>query len=285
MKISIIGIGNVGSAFAIELKRTGNEIISLVDNSTVRAKKIGKIIGCNNVFNCISNPFIPKSDLILICVSDRDIKGIAAELKKAGTLKDTVIAHTSGVLPSAILKSSGIKSANIASFHPIQTLPYISMKDNKLLSGIYFGIEGGPSAVRKLKNLVKKLKSKYIMIPSDKKSEYHLSCVLASNFVIANFYLSANLSKSLGIPEKKLFDSQKPLLMKTIENIREYGVVKSVTGPVERGDIDTVKKHLDLLHSKFPNFVEYYKQVSVILSDVSRKKNKKTKNVNKIFDR
>jgi predicted short-subunit dehydrogenase-like oxidoreductase (DUF2520 family) len=285
MKISIIGIGNVGSAFAIELKRSGYDIVCLVDKSQAKANKIGKIIGCRNIYSIIDNPFISESDLILICVRDSDIKKAAEGLIKVKTGKSTVIAHTSGVLPSEILSPAGAKSDNIASFHPIQTLPFISKKDNKFLSGIYFGLEGGLPAVRKLKQIVRKLKSKYILIPSDKKTEYHLSCVLASNFVIANFYLSAELSKSLGISEKKLFESQKPLLMKTIDNIQKYGVVKSVTGPVSRGDMETVQNHLDLLHSKFPNFVEYYKQASVILSDVSRKKNKNTKNIIKIFDR
>ena len=69
-------------------------------------------------------------------------------------------------------------------------------------------------------------------------------------------------------------DILKPLFYNTAKNIHTSGVSESLTGPVSRGDINTINSHLNLLHRKFPKYVEYYKVTSKVLTEVARIKNK-----------
>ncbi|MCE1165441.1 MAG: DUF2520 domain-containing protein [Bacteroidetes bacterium] len=285
MNVTIIGTGNTGSAFAFELKKAGYMINALAGHNLSAAKRIGRLNGCKTVTRTVEQKSVDGADIILISVKDGDIKSAAVELKNLSLQENTVIVHTSGVLTSEILAKTGVRKSNLASFHPIQTIPFISYKNNNLLSGIYFGIEGGIRALSVLKQAAAGLRSKYIVIRGKAKPEYHLSCVLASNFIFSNFYLMGLLSGPLGITEKKLFESQMPLVQNTRKNIMKHGVVKSITGPVSRGDLETLRLHIDVLHGKYPDFIEYYKSVSGVLLKAAVKKNKKldTKKIIKLL--
>lgn len=287
MKVTIIGTGRAGSALAFGLKRAGYIVHALVNHDISTAVKIGRKVGCRNVSKNTVRSSVAGTDIIIISAEDSGIKKASAELRKLNVSPDTVVLHTSGVFSSDELINSGVKKDNLGSFHPVQTIPFISFRHSKILEGIYFGIEGGKKAAAAMKKMAASLKSKYIIIPGKAKAEYHLSCVLASNFVISNFYINELLSKSLGITAKKLFESQKPLLMSTIENIHRFGAVKSITGPVSRGDEATLRLHLDVLHRKYPEFIEYYKSVSGVLLKAAARKDKRlnTKKIIKLIGR
>jgi len=272
-KITIIGAGKVGSAIAIELYTQGFEIVTLIDKNLSGLKKIKTKCKCKSILTSLNTEVIEKSDVLIVCLKDDVIRKYVKEMQKYN-FKGKILLHTSGLLTSDIFKSLKAESKNTGSFHPAQTFTKISFINNKLLSGIYFGIEGGKNAMNFIKIAVRKLKSDYVVIPKNKKALYHLSCVVSSNFLIASFYLLKMFSKSLKITEKKFFDILKPLFYRTAKNIHDTGVSDSLTGPVLRGDIKTVYSHLSLLHRKFPKYVEYYRVTSEILTEVAGIKNK-----------
>lgn len=273
MNITIIGAGRVGSALAIELNKKGYKITAIVDRTESKAKKISKLVNCKITIKSLNQQTVNRSDLILISIKDDDLLSFHKKVRDID-FKGKIIVHTSGLLTSEIFKNYKVYKRDSASFHPAQTFPKISYKNNNYLKGIYFGIEGGEKALRILKNITKKLGSNNIILSKKKKSMYHLGCVISSNFMIANFYILKELSSTLGLSEKRFLEVLKPLFTRTAENIHTEGVINSLTGPVIREDIRTIQSHLDLLHGKFPKFVEYYKTVSKILADVSERQNK-----------
>lgn len=272
-KITIIGVGKVGSAMAVELHSKGFEIVYLIDTNLSRLKKVKSRCSCKNAVSTLNTEAVDKSDVIIVCLKDDNINNYVKEMRKYD-FKGKILLHTSGSLTSDVFKSLKAESKNTGSFHPAQTFSKISFTNNKLLSGIYFGVEGGKSALGFINIAVRKLKSNVILIPKSKKALYHLSCVVSSNFLIANFYLLKMFSKSLNITENKFLDILKPLFYNTAKNIHTSGVSESLTGPVSRGDINTINSHLNLLHRKFPKYVEYYKVTSKVLTEVARIKNK-----------
>ena len=104
-----------------------------------------------------------------------------------------------------------------------------------------------------------------------------MSCVLASNFLTANFCIIEGISKSLGIKKDILVNILSVLTENTLKNIKRKGTGKSLTGPVERGDKETILKHIGLLYGNYPEFLEYYINGSKILAGISAQDNKKTK--------
>ena len=272
-KITIIGVGKVGSALAIELSAAGFNICSLVDRNISRLKRIKQKSGCNVISAVLSEAIIDGTDIFIFCLKDDDIKKYIKEISKF-SFKKKILLHTSGLLTSDVFKPLRASAYGIGSFHPAQTFSKLSFTDNKLLKCIYFGAEGGKNALTFVKKAAGKLKSKYVIIPKNKKALYHLSCVVSSNFLIANFYLLKLFSKQLNLSENRFLKILEPLFYSTAKNIHLTGVTNALTGPVSRGDTSTINSHLDLLHGKFPKYVQYYKATSKLLTEVAGIKNK-----------
>ncbi|MFA5011019.1 MAG: DUF2520 domain-containing protein [Ignavibacteria bacterium] len=273
MKITIIGAGRVGSAFAIELFNRGYKIQAVIDKSKAKASRLAKFVYCKTSTDELTQEIAENSDIILLAIKDDDLLTYYREVKHIDFRK-RVLVHSSGVLTSELFKKYNAYKRDCASLHPAQTFPKVSIKNNHYLKGIYFGIEGGDRALSILKNLTKKLGSNNIILKKNNKSMYHLGCVISSNFLIANFYILKEFSSALGISEKRFFNVLKPLYLRTAQNLHEQGVLGSLTGPIVREDVITIKAHLKLLHRKYPKFVEYYRTASKILAEVSTRQNK-----------
>lgn len=267
-RISIIGAGKLGSSFALELKAAGYEISYIFDKNFKRAKRLAKISGAD-CSKTLSLNILSNSDMIVISVNDDEISAVAKKIRFISlSRKKIFLVHTSGALTSKILKPSGFSDSDIASFHPIQTFKSISYSNMNLLKNIYFGIEGGKNAVQALKSILKFLESKYILLNHKDKILYHIICVFASNFIVANFFLIKKLSVNLQIEEKKIIKALLPLSKTTLENIGNYGIYKSITGPVSREDWKTVNSHLLKLKSLNPDISSFYKKFNELLIEL-----------------
>lgn len=282
MKVSIIGAGKVGTSFAVELRKAGYIISTITDKSIVKAGKAAKASLCPVALKKFNREAAEKSDLIIISVKDDELKEYYREVKDID-FRGKILVHTSGIHTSEIFRNYKVFSKDSASFHPAQTFPKVSYLNCNYLKNIYFAVEGGKRAAGILSKIARRLNSKTIVLNRNNKALFHLSCVVSSNFLAANFYLLKEFSKVLGVEEKKYYEILKPLFTATAENIHGSGVVGNLTGPVLRGDVKTVSSHLGLLHRKFPDFLEYYKSVSRILTEVSEKQNKNF-NYKKITD-
>jgi len=277
-RVAIIGTGKVGSAFAVELHANGYKISALADRNIMRARKLSRAVKCGNVFSKIQESFFNDNDIVIISVNDDNLADAANEIAGNKKKNQTVVfAHTSGIHSSLVFDKKFFNKKYTASIHPIQTVESISYKNKGYLNDIYFGIEGGNEAIKVLKKIITGLKSKPIHIKADKKIEYHISCVLASNFLTANYSIIEKISKSLGVKRKILVNSLSLLTENTLKNIKNKGTHKSLTGPVERGDRETILKHIGLLYGNYPEFLEYYINGSKILAGIPAPINKKTK--------
>ena len=155
-KITIIGVGKVGSAMAVELHSKGFEIVYLIDTNLSRLKKVKSRCSCKNAVSALNTEAVDKSDVIIVCLKDDNINNYVKEMRKYD-FKGKILLHTSGSLTSDVFKSLKAESKNTGSFHPAQTFSKISFTNNKLLTGIS-GIEGGKNAIDFIKIAVKKIK-------------------------------------------------------------------------------------------------------------------------------
>ena len=185
MRVTIIGAGKVGSALAIELFYKGYKICGIVDISRAKARKLGKVCDCNEIFSSLTQKTVNNSDLILLSISDDDLTKYHKIVKNIN-FKGRILSHTSGLLTSEIFKDYNVYRKDSASFHPVQTFPVISYRNNNFLKGIYVGTEGGKSALKVIKGIIRKLGSTEILLKKKKKPLFHLGCVISSNFLIAS---------------------------------------------------------------------------------------------------
>ena len=167
-----------------------------------------------------------------------------------------IIAHTSGSMTSDVLSPLADLGA-VASLHPVQSFRKIADGPTPI-KNIYFSVEGNPVAVRKLSSMVRELQAKPVQISADDKSVYHLACSVASNFLVTLMRMSFDMLRSAGFKEDQLFEIIEPLLATTLDNVKVNGPEKALTGPISRGDTETIKSHLNVLNQKFPEYLSSY---------------------------
>lgn len=249
--IAIVGFGKLGSALFFELKSIGFRVDTIIEKNSVTYNKIRKINRNLKVYKSINSKNLVKCDVLILAVKDSQLDSVIFEINRMGVeFKEKIVFHTSGAKSSEILKIKGLLNRNKGSFHPIQTFNTASKSNRGLLSSIFIGIEGGQSFLKYATGIIQSLKSKRILIKSKNKEIYHLASVVSSNFLASYFSILEKISEKAGIPKKQILQVYRPIVYRTIENIFKYGTAKALSGPFERGDIETVKMHLSKIEKE-----------------------------------
>ncbi|MEA1974041.1 MAG: Rossmann-like and DUF2520 domain-containing protein [Bacillota bacterium] len=257
MKIGFIGAGKVGTSFGKFLITKGFNVIGYSSRGSINLEKAIKFTNTKR-FN--SKELINKSDLIFITVNDDNIKNVVDDsIKKFSNLKGKTFIHMSGAHSSKLLINAYELGAKVYSLHPLQSVSNIenAVKD---FDDSVFSIETIDDEINEsIQEILDVLKS-YFKIDSDKKAIYHMSACVFSNYLNTLMDFGLELTSSLGISKEFAFDAMRPLINSSLENIRVNGIEKSLTGPLSRGDVNTIKTHLntyDENNQKFKNFYEF----------------------------
>ena len=272
-KITILGVGKVGSALALELADAGYKVKYLIGRDEVLLAKISKRIRGSKTSNTLTSEILQKSDIVFITSRDTQIKETVDEIRAADLdIEGKMFIHTSGSVSSNVLSLLKRRKANTGSFHPIQTFNKASTKNNHLLSGIYFGIEGDEETKKFLKKAAKKLGSGVIEMQSSRKPLYHLASVMASNFLVTNINMISGVLAKAGIKDINAYDIYKGIISQTLKNIEKNGPVEALTGPVDRNDMETISSHIEYLKKYLPEMETFYKEASKMTSKVAKEK-------------
>ncbi len=134
------------------------------------------------------------------------------------------------------------------------------------LEKIFFSIEGDLSTENinniPVISLMKSIKNKYFIRNIEDSSVYHLANVFVSNLVLSLLEIGTGYLRKLGLNEKDALEALFPLIQGNMDSIHKNGFENSLTGPVARGDIKTIKKHLQVLNE---NDKELYNFLSLNL--------------------
>ncbi|MCR4396638.1 MAG: DUF2520 domain-containing protein [Candidatus Saccharicenans sp.] len=257
--LSIIGSGRVGTALALALTRKGLSLQYLADPLLGRARRARKIVGQGRVTS--NNKLAARSaEIIFICVPDDLIPAVVKELEDLDW-QGKYVFHTSGACASDLLQPLAAKGAKVASFHPAQTFTGESPEPG-IFQGIYIGLEGQPEAVKLGQKLAARLGAQTLLLSVREKPLYHLALSLSSNFLIVLLNEAKELWQASGLEETTILEILTPLLNKTLQNVKKLGIEPSLTGPVVRGDLETVKKHLALT-ARYPGLDRAYRALAL----------------------
>lgn len=204
------------------------------------------------------------SDVILVTVTDTAIAEIwNGSDKEAFNNSNKILCHCSGSLSSEIF--TGANSERVCSVHPMLAFPSKNVP-TKVVSTAFFTIEGGNKALSAIKQILDICGNSYREIPSECKVKYHAAACFASNFMTAVCAEAFSLMNICGFTEEEAKNALAPLILGNAENICRYGIKSSLTGPVSRGDILTVNKHMAELDGRF---LEVYKLLSAEMAHQS----------------
>jgi predicted short-subunit dehydrogenase-like oxidoreductase (DUF2520 family) len=244
-RIAFVGAGKAAWSVVNAFVKCGLNVSCIVSRSAVSAKTLAEINKIES-FSADAAILPQKADVIFITTSDDQIKNVTRELSLLDfDFKNSVFAHISGTCTSTELEMLENKGAAVASFHIMQTFPSKAAVD---LNGCYAAVETkNPAALELLDGIAKTIGVKPFNISAENKPMYHLSAVMASNFMTANIFNAVQVFKNTGIKGAEFIDIMKPLLERTLTNILCNGLSDAVSGPAERGDVDTVRKHIEIL--------------------------------------
>jgi predicted short-subunit dehydrogenase-like oxidoreductase (DUF2520 family) len=269
-KIGIIGAGVVGTAIAIILEREGFEITGAFDLKPESTKKMRQFIP--GIVSASAENISRSADILLITTPDDAIKKVADELAKLRAFHEKqIVVHLSGVHSSKILGNVKDFGAIAMSMHPLQSLADIEQAV-KNLPGSVFSIEGDKEGYEAVAFLVEALGGEYFIIDTEAKPLYHAGACIVSNYLVTLAGLGVNLLQQVGIDKDMALRGYLPLMAGTVNNLQNLGLPDALTGPIVRGDMDTVCYHIESLEKSNKKLLNLYCNLGVHTAEIAVEK-------------
>lgn len=253
-KVGIVGLGRAGKVMAYLLKQLGYDVLVVPHKITT-----AKINLQGQEFQVQDLQSVARlTDVIFITTPDSIIPEIAQNLRECKKTKIKAVLHMSGSLTSNVLKSLTEKKINIGALHPLQSLASIEQAVYNL-PGSYFVFEGDKELVEWVSLLVNKIGANLKTIPkAEKKIYYHCGACIASNYLVVLMNLAVQCLQEAGFTEEEGRQALVPLITGTLNNLNNLPLHNALTGPVVRGDLQTVENHLKALKENLPQLLPSY---------------------------
>ena len=256
LRIGIIGAGKMGTALALGLDQAGYAVTTVasrsLDSARLLAGKLSSVAASGNPQSVADS-----ANLIFITTPDGIIAEVAASLK---VCPGQMVCHVSAATPVNVLKHLSDQGAFTGVFHPLQSAG--SLEKASILPGITFAIEASTPLLELLKTMASRLGGRVIELSASDRVLYHVSAVLASNYLVTLIDRAAGLWQGFSTKEQAV-TALLPLIRGTVDNIEAIGAPACLTGPISRGDTSTVQRHLTTLTDKAPDGLNIYRAMGL----------------------
>jgi len=259
-RIFVLGAGRAGLGLARALRASGADVVGVHGRYNAGGR------------DRITTGELPRglqgADVVLIAVRDAQIDDAVRELDAAGLAPGTAVLHASGSAEPATLDELRARGFPCGTFHPLLPLADPS-RAATMFHGAWVGIYGDEVARAVARALAARLGASTIEIPDGEKARYHAAAVLASNFPVVLLALAERVLMETGIDADQARRALRPLFHAAAENVRSRTAADALTGPVVRGDVGTVRAHLDALRED-ADALDAYRVLARAAIDVAR---------------
>jgi predicted short-subunit dehydrogenase-like oxidoreductase (DUF2520 family) len=247
LTFSLVGPGRVGTSLACWLAELGGSLVDVAGRSDKTARGLATRLGGNAAE--VENLKSENEDLLLIAVSDSALAGVAATLARHPQAK--VALHTSGHQSAEILQPLRQQGTAIGTLHPLKAFPHI-LPASSAAGGSVFAVDGDAEAQQMARSLVAAWSGEAVEIPAASRPLYHLAASLAAGGVVTLLATACDLARSTGLPEavsRGYLELARGALDQTQGSADPAA---AITGPVARGDLETLETQLDRLQEADP---------------------------------
>jgi predicted short-subunit dehydrogenase-like oxidoreductase (DUF2520 family) len=261
-RVFIIGPGHVGRGLFRVFRASGVDVVGLhgrrpsgVATSTGALPK--ELASANVILVSVRDPQL-----------DETIDEVIAASRDGRVARGTVILHT-----SAIAEPAGLRTLNDAgfpggTFHPLVPFGDPDMAADLLRKG-WVGIDGENGARSTSRRLAGHIGARTLDIPAGKKPAYHAAAVISSNFPVVLASVAGHLLHDIGVPDSSAYQAVESLMSGALANMKQALPDDALTGPVVRGDAETVGKHLRALE-KQGQALDVYRALSAAAVEIAR---------------
>ncbi len=252
--VGIIGAGAVGTALGAALSRAGWPVVAVGSRDEARRNQFRSLVPGARAF-AEAAPVLDEAELILLSVPDDAIPGLAAELR---LYSGQALVHTSGVLGAEALEPARAAGTQIGAFHPL-----VAFADTEraiaALKGATIAVEGDDELASLLATMADALGATAVRLAPGSKAAYHAAAVLSAGGFVALLDAIAELGRAAGLDEAGALAVYGGLIEQTLGNARALGIRAALTGPMVRGDVGTLERHLQALARLAPDALPLYR--------------------------
>jgi len=258
LKTGFIGAGTTGTALAVRLCQKGWPVVAVSSRTLPSAQKLARRVSDCQAYHT-AQEVADVAEMVFITTPDDVIAQVCSEVHWH---RGQSVLHCSGAHSVDILEPAKKLGAAVGSFHPLQTFADVDQAIANL-SGSTFALEAEEPLLSTLKELTHLLNGNWVKLGSGDKVLYHAAAVFACNYLVTLVKLALDLWKDFGVSPKKATSALLPLLRGTLNNIENVGLPNCLTGPVARGDLGTIERHLRALAAKNPSLLTTYKELGL----------------------
>lgn len=276
--VGFVGAGALGTTLARAMQNAGYRVTAVASRTAASAERLAKgLDGCHAVKS--PQDVADRCDVLFLTVPDDVINTVASTVRwRSGQ----AAVHCSGATPLSALDSAMRSGAFVGAFHPLQTFggpdrgggPSFSPHDTDpdVLRDIAYAVEAKSPLQEDLEALAKDLGGWPVMLAAEDRVLYHVSAVAACGLLATLLKLSADLWSDFSQSSGEGLRSLLPLVRGTLDGIERRGFPEALTGPAVRGDVGTVRSHLEALAARAPAFQPVYSHLALASLPIARAK-------------
>jgi predicted short-subunit dehydrogenase-like oxidoreductase (DUF2520 family) len=251
-ELFFFGPGKLGLSLCLLFERAGIGIIGVWGRRAASVREAQRWIKKPIYYGPIPGE-VSDANVVFITTQDGAIEEVANELEESGNLTEgTAVYHCGGAVDSSILYSLRRSGAITGTIHPLQTIPTVEAGLDTLPRSC-FSVEGDERAISIGRDLVESIGGKSFELPGGDRGLYHASAAMASNYMITLFSSAVKMMMDTGLSEDEATRALKPMLKNVVDGIERIGVRKALTGPILRGDVQTLKIQLEAISKNRPD--------------------------------
>jgi len=253
IRIGVVGAGRVGAVLAAALRDAGHEIVTVAGESSASRTRIETLL-----------PGVPVAkptavaracDLLLLTVPDDMLSNVVSMLAASGAIREgQQVVHTSGKHGLSVLAPAADLGAHVLAMHPAMTFTGTDV-DLGRLAGCVYGVTATLDTHELARDLVADLGGSVVWVPEDRRTLYHAGLAHGANHLVTLVTQAMDLLRASGAQDPA--STLRPLLTAALDNALSYGSA-ALTGPIVRGDVETVRAHLADIADSAPETLESY---------------------------
>ena len=257
----VVGAGPVATALAGALRLGGVPVLGLWARKAHAARAAGSASGVA-AFSSAPPDVLLEAEVVILAVRDAAVADVAQMLVGTGLVsKRHALLHCSGAVSAEeLLGAVADRVGGIGTLHPLSAIAD-GRAAMRALKGSVFGVEGDEAGRRAAEKLVAAIGGMVLPLDGSQMAAYHCAAALASNYLVAAIDAAAQVLAGAGIAAAQAAQALVPLAEGALRNIVAKGTTEGLTGPVRRGDAQTIQRHLEALRGK-PEVAEMYRALA-----------------------
>ncbi len=274
LRFAVVGAGRLGASLALALRAAGLSVVAYTASTGAGRARAEGWLGGTPVAD-VKAVVLLDPDVYVIAVPDTVLPAVASRLGGLmGHRSGRFVAHTSGATTVAVLRPCADAGAATFVFHPLQTFtdpPSSWRRFERTAIAVTPSDTGQGSSGQALAfALAQHLHAVPFLLADDKRALYHAAATMACNYFVALEHVATGLFVRSGLPSEQALSLFLPLVRATLDNIETQGTMQALTGPLSRGDIGTVRGHLEALSVETPELLPIYTALGLATLDLVR---------------